>query len=136
MPPWKKMERMWGLASDGGGDDTGDFKIINALLLSEFGGRIQCTGGDGAERWRVWVRSSSVCDGSEPVLPVEGEDKGKIVGYKSGCLTVKSDKYCCRGEYAEPRNCKASIFGHLFQVICPMAYSYAYDAGLKMCKAP
>ncbi|CAK9321931.1 unnamed protein product [Citrullus colocynthis] len=110
MPPWKKMERMWGLASDGGGDDTGDFKIISALLRGEFGGRIQCIGGDGSERWRGWVWSSGVCDGSEPVFPVgaEGEDKGKIVGYKSGCLTVKSDKYCCRGEYAEPRNSATS----------------------------
>lgn len=63
---------------------------------------------------------------------------GEIVGCKSGCLAAKSDKYCCRGEYAEPKNCKPSIFGHLFKAICPMAYSYAYDesTGLKMCRAP
>ncbi|XP_031743766.1 thaumatin-like protein [Cucumis sativus] len=69
---------------------------------------------------------------------LEVKREGKIVGCKSGCLAAKSAKYCCRGEYAEAKKCKPSIFGHLFKAICPMAYSYAYDeiTGLKMCRAP
>ncbi|XP_050210676.1 thaumatin-like protein [Mercurialis annua] len=63
---------------------------------------------------------------------------GKIVGCKSACLAAKSDRYCCRGQFADPKSCKPNIFGHLFKAICPKAYSFAYDdaSGLKTCRAP
>ncbi|KAJ6909642.1 hypothetical protein NC652_020578 [Populus alba x Populus x berolinensis] len=63
--------------------------------------------------------------------------QGKVVGCKSACLAAKTDRYCCTGECANPKSCKLTIFGHLFKVICPKAYSFALDdaSGLKTCKA-
>lgn len=71
-----------------------------------------------------------------PALAVNGKGK-KVVGCKSACLAAKSDKYCCTGDYANPNKCKPTVFAHLFKVICPHAYSYAYDdsTSLKSCKA-
>ncbi|XP_061368970.1 thaumatin-like protein [Gastrolobium bilobum] len=62
---------------------------------------------------------------------------GKVVGCKSACLATRSDRYCCTGDYADPTNCKPTVFARLFKTICPQAYSYAYDdsAGLKTCNA-
>ncbi|GKU91971.1 hypothetical protein SLE2022_070630 [Rubroshorea leprosula] len=64
--------------------------------------------------------------------------EGKVVGCKSACLAAKTDRYCCTGKFANPQNCKPTIFAHLFKAICPRAYSYAFDdsTGLKTCKAP
>ncbi|GMP23083.1 hypothetical protein CsSME_00000817 [Camellia sinensis var. sinensis] len=64
--------------------------------------------------------------------------RGRVVGCKSACLATKKDRYCCTGEYANPGNCKPTVFSHLFKAICPRAYSYAYDnsAGLRTCRAP
>ncbi|XP_057476472.1 thaumatin-like protein isoform X2 [Actinidia eriantha] len=64
--------------------------------------------------------------------------QGKVVGCKSACLATKADRYCCTGDYASPKNCKPTIFSHLFKAICPRAYSYAYDesTGLNTCRAP
>ncbi|KAL9365327.1 hypothetical protein Peur_043200 [Populus x canadensis] len=63
--------------------------------------------------------------------------QGKVVGCKSACLDAKTDRYCCTGEYANPKSCKPTIFGHLSKAICPKAYSFALDdaSGLKTCKA-
>ncbi|KAJ1422239.1 Thaumatin, conserved site [Sesbania bispinosa] len=64
------------------------------------------------------------------------EQNGKVVGCKSAA--AKSDRYCCTGEFANPKTCKPTVFSRLFKTICPHAYSYAYDdsSGLKTCKAP
>ncbi|KAL8167914.1 hypothetical protein V2J09_009413 [Rumex salicifolius] len=61
----------------------------------------------------------------------------KVVGCKSACLAMQSAKYCCTGEYSDPKTCKPTVFSHLFKAICPMAYSYAYDdsSSLKRCRA-
>ncbi|CAI0411235.1 unnamed protein product [Linum tenue] len=66
------------------------------------------------------------------------ERQGKVVGCKSACLAAKSDSYCCRGEFADPKACKPSVFGIVFKAICPRAYSFAFDeaSGLKTCIAP
>ncbi|KAF8402950.1 hypothetical protein HHK36_011043 [Tetracentron sinense] len=63
---------------------------------------------------------------------------GKVVGCKSACLAMKSARYCCTGDYANPKSCKPTVFAHLFKAICPGAYSYAYDdsSSLKSCRAP
>ncbi|PNY07507.1 thaumatin-like protein [Trifolium pratense] len=52
---------------------------------------------------------------------------GKVVGCKSACLATKSDKYCCTGEFADPKICKPTMFALVFKSVCPHAYSYAYD---------
>ncbi|GKE09346.1 thaumatin-like protein [Tanacetum coccineum] len=52
---------------------------------------------------------------------------GQVVGCKSACLAMASPKYCCTGEYANPKTCKPTLFAHLFKAICPKAYSYAFD---------
>ncbi|EEF38126.1 Zeamatin precursor, putative [Ricinus communis] len=64
--------------------------------------------------------------------------QGKVVGCKSACLAAKSDRYCCTGQFADPKSCQPTIFAHLFKAICPRAYSFAYDdaSALKTCKAP
>ncbi|KAK0591443.1 hypothetical protein LWI29_001944 [Acer saccharum] len=64
--------------------------------------------------------------------------QGKVVGCKSACLAAKSDRYCCTGEFSNPKTCRPTIFAHLFKAICPRAYSYAYDdsTGLNTCRAP
>ncbi|XWS67100.1 hypothetical protein CRYUN_Cryun05aG0257800 [Craigia yunnanensis] len=61
----------------------------------------------------------------------------KVVGCKSACLAMQSAKYCCTGEYANPKNCKPTLFAHLFKAICPKAYSYAFDdsSSLNKCRA-
>nr|XP_018673866.1 PREDICTED: thaumatin-like protein isoform X2 [Musa acuminata subsp. malaccensis] len=67
----------------------------------------------------------------------EVKQKGKVVGCKSACLALKTDKYCCTGEYGSPERCKPTLFSHLFKSICPRAYSFAYDSSstLNMCRA-
>lgn len=62
---------------------------------------------------------------------------GKVVGCKSACLAMPTDKYCCTGEFADPKSCKPSLFSHLFKAICPKAYSYAFDdsSSLNKCRA-
>ncbi|GMY08473.1 thaumatin-like protein [Fagus crenata] len=69
---------------------------------------------------------------------LEIKRQGKVVGCKSACLAAKTDRYCCTGEYANPKSCKPTVFAHLFKAICPRAYSYAFDnsTGLKTCRAP
>ncbi|XP_020591048.1 thaumatin-like protein [Phalaenopsis equestris] len=63
--------------------------------------------------------------------------EGKIVGCKSACLALQTDKYCCTGEFGSPMTCKPTLFSHLFKAICPRAYSFAYDdpTSLNRCKA-
>ncbi|KAI4341844.1 hypothetical protein MLD38_026519 [Melastoma candidum] len=69
---------------------------------------------------------------------LEVKKGGKVVGCKSACLAMQSAKYCCTGEYANPKTCKPTIFAHLFKAICPKAYSYAFDdtSSLNKCRAP
>ncbi|KAJ0100771.1 hypothetical protein Patl1_06431 [Pistacia atlantica] len=66
------------------------------------------------------------------------KQQGKVVACKSACVAAKSDRYCCTGEFANPKSCKPTIFSNIFKAICPRAYSYAYDdaTGLKTCRAP
>uniref|UniRef100_A0A1J3CGH3 Thaumatin-like protein n=1 Tax=Noccaea caerulescens TaxID=107243 RepID=A0A1J3CGH3_NOCCA len=53
---------------------------------------------------------------------------------KALCLAMQSEKYCCTGEYANPKACKPTS---LFKAICPKAYSYAFDdsSSLNKCRA-
>lgn len=62
---------------------------------------------------------------------------GKVMGCKSACLAMQSAKYCCTGEYSDPKTCKPTLFAHLFKAICPKAYSYAFDdsTSLNKCRA-
>lgn len=62
---------------------------------------------------------------------------GKVVGCKSACLAMQSAKYCCTGDYSNPKTCKPTLFAHLFKAICPKAYSYAFDdsTSLNKCRA-
>ncbi|KAL0344522.1 UNVERIFIED_CONTAM: Thaumatin-like protein [Sesamum radiatum] len=62
---------------------------------------------------------------------------GRVVGCKSACLAMQSAKYCCTGEYSNPKTCKPTLFAHLFKAICPKAYSYAFDdsSSLNKCRA-
>ncbi|KAF9674707.1 hypothetical protein SADUNF_Sadunf10G0154900 [Salix dunnii] len=75
----------------------------------------------------------NVCCPSSLVL----KRQGKVVGCKSACLAAKTDRYCCTGEYANPKSCRPTVFSHLFKAICPKAYSFAFDdaSGLKTCEA-
>ncbi|KAJ9180692.1 hypothetical protein P3X46_008905 [Hevea brasiliensis] len=68
---------------------------------------------------------------------LEVKRDGKIVGCKSACLAMQSAKYCCTGEYGNPKTCKPTLFAHLFKAICPKAYSYAFDesSSLNKCRA-
>lgn len=67
----------------------------------------------------------------------EVKQQGKVVGCKSACLALQTDKYCCTGDYASPASCKPTLFSHLFKAICPHAYSFAYDdsTSLNKCRA-
>ncbi|KAL0916222.1 hypothetical protein M5K25_013715 [Dendrobium thyrsiflorum] len=62
---------------------------------------------------------------------------GKIVGCKSACLALQTDKYCCTGEYSSPSSCKPTLFSYIFKSLCPGAYSFAYDdsTSLNRCRA-
>ncbi|XP_031103343.1 thaumatin-like protein [Ipomoea triloba] len=62
---------------------------------------------------------------------------GKVVGCKSACLAMQSAKYCCTGQYSNPKTCKPTLFANLFKAICPKAYSYAFDdsSSLNKCRA-
>jgi hypothetical protein len=52
---------------------------------------------------------------------------GTVVACKSACLAFGLDAFCCRGKYATPAACRASVYSRLFKDACPTYYSYAYD---------
>ena len=62
---------------------------------------------------------------------------GKVVGCRSACQALKTDKYCCTGEFASPEKCRPTLFSTLFKSLCPRAYSFAFDdnTSLQTCKA-
>lgn len=45
----------------------------------------------------------------------------------SGCSKFNSDEECCKGEYNDPKVCKPGMFAQKAKVICPDAYSFAFD---------
>ncbi|XP_004249540.1 thaumatin-like protein [Solanum lycopersicum] len=69
---------------------------------------------------------------------LEVKSGDRVVGCKSACLAIQSPKYCCTGQYANPKTCKPTVFANLFKAICPKAYSYAFDdaSSLYTCRAP
>ncbi|GMH26527.1 hypothetical protein Nepgr_028370 [Nepenthes gracilis] len=68
---------------------------------------------------------------------LEVKKGNKVVGCKSACLAIQSAKYCCTGEFSNPKTCKPTVFSNLFKAICPKAYSYAFDdsSSLNKCRA-
>ncbi|KAK3157554.1 hypothetical protein QOZ80_2AG0124230 [Eleusine coracana subsp. coracana] len=58
-----------------------------------------------------------------------GNNKKKdvVVACKSACLAFGLDAFCCRGKYATPDTCRASVYSRVFKDACPAYYSYAYD---------
>ncbi|XP_078445228.1 pathogenesis-related thaumatin superfamily protein [Wolffia australiana] len=62
---------------------------------------------------------------------------GKVVGCRSACQALKTDKYCCTGEFASPESCRPTIFSALFKSLCPRALSFAFDdsSTLRTCRA-
>ncbi|KAG6506465.1 thaumatin-like protein [Zingiber officinale] len=65
------------------------------------------------------------------------ERGGRVVGCNSACLALRSDKYCCTGEYGSPARCRPTLFSRIFKSLCPRAYSYAFDdaTSLNKCTA-
>jgi hypothetical protein len=45
----------------------------------------------------------------------------------SACTKWKSPKYCCTGKYNSPGSCSPSYYSTQAKMVCPDAYSYAYD---------
>ncbi|QHN82623.1 Pathogenesis-related protein [Arachis hypogaea] len=72
-------------------------------------------------------------------LQVLGEDENQrgVVGCRSACEAFKSDRYCCTGQYANPKSCQPTFYSTIFKKACPRAYSYAFDDGTRTftCKA-
>ncbi|KAL9226616.1 hypothetical protein vseg_002406 [Gypsophila vaccaria] len=68
---------------------------------------------------------------------LEVKEKEKIVGCKSPCLATGMPKYCCTGDFSGEK-CQLTVFGKLFKMVCPRAYSHPFDetTGLKTCSAP
>lgn len=62
---------------------------------------------------------------------------GRVVGCRSACQALKTDKYCCTGEFASPKSCRPTLFSTLFKSLCPRAYSFAFDdsSSLRTCRA-
>ncbi|KAJ4801546.1 hypothetical protein LUZ62_052792 [Rhynchospora pubera] len=97
------------------------------VLTSPIGGQLGC-------RVAGCEADLNVCCPSRFV--VKSSD-GKVVGCMSACLALRTDKYCCTGQYGSPDKCKPTLFSHLFKSICPRAYSFAFDdrTSLNVCKA-
>ncbi|KAJ1295760.1 hypothetical protein BS78_01G247600 [Paspalum vaginatum] len=56
-----------------------------------------------------------------------GANGTAVVACKSACLAFGADAFCCRGAYATPAACRASVYSRMFKDACPAYYSYAYD---------
>lgn len=52
---------------------------------------------------------------------------GRVVACKSACLRFNTDRFCCRGAFANPQSCTPFSFSRIFKNACPDAYSYAFD---------
>jgi hypothetical protein len=56
---------------------------------------------------------------------------GKVVGCLSPCAMLKTDQYCCRGNWSGRANCKPDKwpvkYAAVFKKAQPFAYSYVYD---------
>ncbi|KAI1815631.1 thaumatin family protein [Poronia punctata] len=46
---------------------------------------------------------------------------------KSACTANGSPQDCCTGEYGSSDTCKPSVYSTYAKIVCPDAYSYAYD---------
>ncbi|KAM7259750.1 hypothetical protein ACFE04_015491 [Oxalis oulophora] len=55
------------------------------------------------------------------------KSNGKVVACRSACDVFNTDAYCCKGNYANPSTCLATVYSKKFKEACPTAYSYAYD---------
>lgn len=53
---------------------------------------------------------------------------GKIIACRSACNYFNNDEYCCRGAFGSAETCKPSNYSKTFKAVCPVAYSYAFDA--------
>jgi hypothetical protein len=45
----------------------------------------------------------------------------------SACAKWQSPQYCCTGKYNSPSSCSPSYYSTQAKMVCPDAYSYAYD---------
>jgi hypothetical protein len=45
----------------------------------------------------------------------------------SACTKWNSPQYCCTGKYNSPSSCSPSYYSTQAKMVCPDAYSYAYD---------
>ncbi|EGT36141.1 hypothetical protein CAEBREN_31055 [Caenorhabditis brenneri] len=50
-----------------------------------------------------------------------------VVGCRSPCAALQSDRECCRGNFATPDTCFRSHVAQTFKDACPGAYSYRFD---------
>lgn len=45
----------------------------------------------------------------------------------SACGAFGTPEYCCSGTYASPNTCRPSEYSKIFKLLCPRAYTYAFD---------
>jgi hypothetical protein len=59
--------------------------------------------------------------------PVDNIDRPAFDPCLSACAKTKADSDCCTGQYNDPKKCKPSLYSTKAKLVCPDAYSYAYD---------
>lgn len=50
-----------------------------------------------------------------------------VVGCRSPCDALRSDRECCRGNFETPDKCFRSHVAQTFKDACPSAYSFLFD---------
>ncbi|KAM0357699.1 hypothetical protein HYE67_000634 [Fusarium culmorum] len=85
---------------------------------------------ENARNWCPWkylaFPPTKPGDGVYP-YPDDDIQRPEFSPCNSACAAYGTDKDCCVGEYHDPNVCKPSAYSKRAKIICPDAYSFAFD---------
>ncbi|CAO4373299.1 unnamed protein product [Caenorhabditis nigoni] len=91
------------------------------ILIEPFGGKdCQRAGGCISDINEVCPERMRITNGRR-------RENGNVVGCRSPCDALRSDRECCRGAFSTPDTCFRSLVAQTFKDACPTAFSFQFD---------
>ncbi|ULT94298.1 hypothetical protein L3Y34_003641 [Caenorhabditis briggsae] len=70
---------------------------------------------------------NEVCPERMRITNGRRRENGNVVGCRSPCDALRSDRECCRGAFSTPDTCFRSHVAQTFKDACPTAFSFQFD---------